>query len=241
MPNFLVEPRKVAGMLFAALVANAAGHAFILVALPGLARRLGFSDIQAGLLLGLSALAATLAAPLWGGVGDRSGRRRIILVGLGAGAAFLICAALLVGWRLDGGAAMMAAMAAMVAGQMILVRRLAWTPRRLCRVGAVGAALCLVVAAFAGSPPPLFAAIVGLGLFLGLLLPGNLARISLRADGAQASAAGVNAVAQGLGMALGPIAGAVLHRISPQAPYVAAAAVACVALLAWRDPEPFAD
>lgn len=394
MPPSTVASRRVAGLLFAALAANAAGHAFVLVALPGLARRLGVSDLQAGLLIGLSALAATLAAPVWGVAGDRGGRRRVVLVGLGAGAAFLSVAAALTEWRLAGrigatgvfvalfaarlaqavfgaglmpaaqaifaditaadrrargmglmgaafgvgsiaggavawrmaadtpvialallaaavaaatlgaalrlpetrsrsgaprphgvrglarflavtllalsayaalqqvtvlrlqdgfglaadaamragGGMMMTAMAAMVAGQMLLARGLAWPPLRLSRVGATGAAVCLAAAALADGPSALFAAMAGLGLGLGLLLPGNLAQISLRAGGAQAAAAGLNAVAQGLGMAAGPIVGAALHRLSPQAPYAAAAAaVVCAALLAWRAPPPFAD
>ncbi len=392
----VAQPRQIAALLFSALVANAAGHSFVLVVLPGLARRLGFSDLQAGLLVGLSALAATLAAPLWGVAGDRGGRCRVLLVGLAAGGAFLAVAAALVRWRLSGGIGaqatfaalfaarlaqavlgaglmpaaqavfaditardrraggmglmgaafgigsiaggalawrmaaplpalalallaaavaaaalgvalrlpetrggegaapprprlvrglarflavtllalaayaalqqvtmlrlqdgfglsadaamrtgggmMMTAMAAMVAGQMLLARRLAWTPLRLSRSGAAVAAAGLVVAAAAPALPVLLAAMAGVGLGLGLLLPGNLAQISLRAGGAQAAAAGVNALAQGLGMALGPIAGAALHRVSPQAPYLAAAAaLACVALLAWRAPAPFAD
>lgn len=396
MSHSAAQPRKIAALLFFALVANAAGHSFVLVVLPGLARRLGVSDLQAGILIGLSALAATLAAPLWGVAGDRRGRRSLILAGLGAGAAFLAFAAGLVRWRLSGGidagttftalfaarfaqvclgaglmpaaqavfaditasdrraggmglmgaafgigsiaggafawrmaadrpafalallaalvavaalgvalrlpetrggvaavppplrfvrhlarflaitllalsayaalqqvtmlrlqdgfglaadaamrvggGMMMTAMAAMVVGQLLLARRLAWTPLRLSRVGAVVAAACLLAAAFAPVLPVLLAAMAGVGLGLGLLLPGNLAQISLRAGGIQAAAAGINALAQGLGMALGPIAGAMLHRVSPQAPYfVAALALACVAVLAWRAPKPFAD
>ncbi len=103
MTRFFAEPRKVAGLLFAAPVANAAGHSFVLIVLPGLARRLGFSDLQAGLLIGLSSLTMTLAAPLWGSAGDRTGRCRVVLVGLGAGATFLSFAAMLVAWRLRGG------------------------------------------------------------------------------------------------------------------------------------------
>lgn len=391
----VAQPRKIAALLFSALVANAAGHAFVLVVLPGLARRLGMSDLQAGLLIGLSALAATLAAPLWGVVGDRGGRRRVVLAGLGVGAAFLAFAAALVKWRLSGeieagtafvalfaarlaqavlgaglmpasqaifaditagarraggmglmgaafgigsiaggafawrmaadlpavalallaaavaaaalgvarwlpetrgsgraaagvrlgsrlarflavtllalaayaalqqvtvlrlqdgfgltadaamragGGMMMTAMAAMVAGQVLLAHRLAWSPQRLSRSGAAVAALALAAAAFAPAPPMLLGAMAGVGLGLGLLLPGNLAQISLRADGAQAVAAGINALAQGLGMAIGPIAGAALHRVAPQAPYFAAAvALACVVVLVWRAPPPFAD
>ncbi|MBN2752505.1 MAG: MFS transporter [Rhodospirillaceae bacterium] len=397
MPNVTVEPRKVARLLFIALAANAAGHSFVLVVLPGLARRLGFSDLQAGVLIGLSALVMTLAAPVWGTIGDRSGRRRLFLAGLLSGCVFLGVAAVLVSWRFregisaqttfvllftarllqscfagglspatqaivaditvadrraggmglmgaafgigsvlggmvawwlaadnpvialtllavviaastlfsaislpethsdtsihplnkidlakgsarflavtllalstyaalqqvtvlrlqdgfglspdvamrTGGAVMMTSMAAMVTGLLVLVRHLAWSARRFCRVGATGATVCLIVAALTTSLPILFITMAGFGVCLGLLMPGNLAQISLRAGAAQASAAGLNAVAQGFGMALGPIAGAALHRFSPQAPYAAAAvALACCVLAVWHAPEPFAN
>ncbi|MGE4527356.1 MAG: MFS transporter [Rhodospirillaceae bacterium] len=112
-------PRSVVAVLFAALAANAAGHAFVLIVLPPLARRLGFSDLQAGMLLSLSALVMTLAAPVWGGVCDRRGRRRVILAGLGAGAVFLAACAAVVAARLAGGLSAAAAFGLLFAARIL--------------------------------------------------------------------------------------------------------------------------
>lgn len=118
------------------------------------------------------------------------------------------------------GATLMLTMAVMILTQGVIVRRLGWMPSRLLRVGAVGAALAMLAATLAPSAASLMGATAGLGAFLGLLLPGNLAALSLRAgDGAQAKAAGLNAIGQGLGMAAGPMLGAALYQLSPSAPY----------------------
>jgi len=69
-------------ILVFALVANACGHAFFLISFPALGRTLGLSDTRAGMLMGLSALAMTLAAPLWGVLCERRGRRPVLLAGL---------------------------------------------------------------------------------------------------------------------------------------------------------------
>lgn len=68
--------------LLLALVANACAHSFFLISFPALARELGLSDLQAGLLMGLSALAMTLSSPVWGVICERKGRRPVFLAGL---------------------------------------------------------------------------------------------------------------------------------------------------------------
>jgi MFS family permease len=397
MPTLSAASRGVAGLLFVALVANAAGHSFVLVVMPGLARRLGFSDLQTGLMIGLSALVVTLTAPAWGRVGDRAGRRRPFIAALVGGAVFLGFAAFLVSlrlrqgidartafillfaarvlqsclagglvpatqaivaditaadrragglgvmgaafgigsilggviaWRLaadapvpalallaaviavaaavsavllpetrdgasvasgtgiglartifrylavtlfstatyatmqqvtvlrledgfrlahdvamrTGSAVMMTSMAAMVLGLLFLVPAFLAAAKALSERAAAGAAACLLAAAVTTALPVLFAAMAGFGLFLSLLTPANAAQISLCAPGAQASAGGINAVAKGLGMAVGPIAGAGLHQISPRAPYIAAAlALLCCAAMIWPASELRAD
>ncbi|SIT15945.1 MFS transporter [Insolitispirillum peregrinum] len=137
------------------------------------------------------------------------------------------------------GATLMLTMAVMIVTQGVFVRRLGWQPSRLVRVGAVGGLLAMVVATVAPSIPVLMAAMAGLGAFLGLLLPGNLAALSLRAGaGAQAKVAGLNAIGQGLGMAAGPVMGAALHQLSPAAPYgMAGLLLLVICVLAFR---PFA-
>lgn len=122
------------------------------------------------------------------------------------------------------GGAMMVTMLAMVVTQGGIVRRLRCAPLVLVRVGALGAALFLAGVAVAPSLPVLMVGMAGLGAMLGLLIPGNLAGLSLRAGAAaQARAAGLNAIGQGLGLAAGPVTGAMLHQIMPEAPFVAAA------------------
>jgi MFS transporter, DHA1 family, tetracycline resistance protein len=116
-----------------------------------------------------------------------------------------------------GGAALMATAIAMIAVQACAVHLLRWEPARLLGVGAVLAAFSMLICSFMNSYVEIFGTLVLLGIGLGLMLPGNLASLSLRTGaGAQGKAAGINVVAQGLGQAIGPLAGATLHRISPQ-------------------------
>lgn len=88
--------------LFLALMANAAGQSFLLVMLPPLGRRLGFTDIQTGAILSASALLLMIAAPAWGYLTERIGRRPVLMMAL-AGAVFAPLAfGFIVGRRLDG-------------------------------------------------------------------------------------------------------------------------------------------
>jgi MFS family permease len=381
--------------LFLCLVANAAGQSFLLVILPPLGRQLGFSDMQTGLILSLSALLLMVSAGAWGYLSERIGRRPILLIAL-AGAALALAAfsaitgarmegaiavttALIffftvrcgqvivsgglmpvaqaymadvtaperrasgmgllgaayglgvivgaaVAWRIGGGhaalafallaaliglgfvgvllfvsepnrrekqetsgairlpiaeiwpflaitlvavstssilqqvtalrlqdalhvppeesiakagAALMATALVMIAVQGVVLRFLTWRPERLLCTGAVLAALAMLLGSFARSYAEIFGALVLFGAALGLMLPGNLASLSLRAGGdAQGKAAGVNAIGQGLGMAIGPVAGASLHQVAPEAPFAASAILLalafCLAVAASR-------
>lgn len=132
------------------------------------------------------------------------------------------------------GATLTAASLAMVIAQGFLVGRLGWTPYRLMGTGGAIALVALVTMAVLPGYAALLAGLCGMGLGLGLLLPGNLAALSLATGaGAQSKVAGINAVGQGLGMVLGPIAGTALLQKSPFAPsFAAAALVAVICLLA---------
>ncbi len=88
--------------LAAGLLANAAGQSLLFVLLPPLGRRLGFSDIQTGALLSLSALLLIVAAPAWGYASERVGRRPVLLLALGAAALAPSAFAGIVLGRLDG-------------------------------------------------------------------------------------------------------------------------------------------
>jgi len=117
------------------------------------------------------------------------------------------------------GATLTAASLAMVISQGFLVGWLGWPPRQLMSVGAAVALASMLAMTFLPGYPALLAALCGLGLGLGLLLPGNLAALSLAtAARAQGKVAGINAVGQGLGMVLGPIVGTALFQHSPLAP-----------------------
>lgn len=373
--------------LFLALMANAAGQSFLLVVLPPLGRRLGFTDIQTGTILSASAVLLMIAAPIWGYLSERIGRRPVIMVALAGAmlaplafgfivarrldgmmsailALYLFAAArsaqtLLSGgllpasqayvadittpearaggmgvlgaayglgaiigsalaWRIGGGdaalafllvsglaglaltsvtllaseprhhdpravvpatdlnlsqiwpffaitlvsisahsivqqtvalrlqdafgftsdasiakagLALMGTALAMIIVQGVVLRMLALKPEALLRAGALLAAVALLLATFARSYTELFGALVLLGAALGLMLPGNLASLSLRAGvDAQGKAAGFNVVGQGMGLAIGPLAGAALYQISPQIPFLAAALLLIVAL-----------
>lgn len=373
--------------LFLALMANAAGQSFLLVVLPPLGRRLGFTDIQTGAILSASALLLIIAAPVWGYLSERIGRRPVIMVALAgamlaplafgfivarrldgmmstilalclfvaarsaqtllsggllpasqayvadittpearAGGMGVLGAAYGLGaiigsafaWRIGGGdaalafllvsglaglalmsvalmapeprhrsekfapqpaglnlfriwpffaitlvsisahsivqqtvalrlqdafgftsdasiakagLALMATALAMIIVQGVVLRMLAFRPETLLALGALLAAVALLFAAFARSYAELFGTLVLLGAALGLMLPGNMASLSLRAGpNAQAKAAGFNVVGQGLGLAIGPLAGSALHQISPQMPFLAASILLMAAL-----------
>lgn len=89
-------PRRI---LLLALMMNAASHGFFIISFPLLARTLGFTDPQAGMVMGLSALAMTFAAPVWGGICERYGRRKVFIAGLSLAMAFFTAAALVLYFR----------------------------------------------------------------------------------------------------------------------------------------------
>ncbi|WP_153769972.1 MFS transporter [Labrenzia sp. CE80] len=80
--------------LFTGLTLKAAGLAVVLVLLPPLGRQMGFTDLQTGALMSISALAAMLAAPVWGVLTERLGRKPVLLIGL---LALPICLLLMAG------------------------------------------------------------------------------------------------------------------------------------------------
>ena len=117
------------------------------------------------------------------------------------------------------GATLTATALTMVFAQGILVGRLGWPPHRLLAAGAALALVAMLGLVFAPNYPVFLAAMATLGLGLGLLLPGNLAALSLATGvGAQGKVAGINAIGQGLGLVLGPILGTALYQKTPVAP-----------------------
>lgn len=128
------------------------------------------------------------------------------------------------------GAAMAATAAALIAVQLFLLRHLRRPAEAIMALGAwsgvLGMALCAFAPGFAG----LLAGAVLFGIAMGLMLPGTLASLSFRAGcDQQGKAAGLNVMGQGLGLTLGPLLGAAMHRISPHLPLVAAFGLMLVA------------
>jgi DHA1 family tetracycline resistance protein-like MFS transporter len=102
---------------------------------------------------------------------------------------------------------------AMFFSQAILTPRLKWPPVRMLRVGGVGAVAGLLALVLADNQPMLLVAMAVLGLSLGLVLPGNLAAMSLATgSGAQGKVAGINTLALGVGLAAGPITGTAIYQ-----------------------------
>lgn len=374
--------------LLAALAANAAAQAFLLVLLPSLGRDLGFDALETGLLLSSAALFLVLFAPAWGKISERAGRKPVLLIGLAGAALGPLLIAIVISFRIDealdripalillfaaraaqsmlsagllpaaqawmadrtapenrakgmgllgasygiggilgaglafvvggthplvalvslamlvlfgfglvfakvtdrttsamaqslpyphldmrriapglaitligvcvyaimqhvtalrledsmdlsrpdaissGGAALMGAAIVMALTQTFGIGKLRRPPHHLIRIGAAAGVLSLAGVTLATTPAALFASLLVLGGALGILLPGNLALISIKAGmNAQGRAAGVNAVAQGLAMAAGPVAGAALHRLSPLAPGAASVILMLAALI----------
>jgi len=134
------------------------------------------------------------------------------------------------------GMTMMLTMVMMILTQSALAFRLKFTPATLICVGSASSAVALFLAANAPTPAFLTASIAGFGLGLGLMLPGNLAAISLLApSSSQARAAGINGIGQGLGLAAGPILAVTLHKFNYSAPYINTSVVLfLVALIAFK-------
>lgn len=389
MTTDLQRPQML--LLIMALIGNAVGHALFLMTFPALGRTMGLTDVQAGLVIGVSALLLTVAAPFWGWFSERQGRRPVVIVAmlasslglaasalvihsaqagwitallafvlmlavrlvyallsgglkpaaqaimadvsdahsraramglmgaafgvgtlLGGGLAmafgggrllsvfFIVSAVLMVNgvlqwWRLSEtypvgtvqpdqvvrfrlapywpyllftllgltvysllqqvtvlrlqddfglavgvsiqrtGGIMMTATLAMIITQGLIVRGLNWQPLRLIQAGAGLATCALGVAALAPNVAVLWLSMMVLGAGIGLLLPGNLAGMSLLAGPhRQGRVAGINSVAMGLGMALGPVLGALAHQWHVAGAYwLAAALCLLVLLIAW--------
>jgi MFS family permease len=120
-----------------------------------------------------------------------------------------------------------------------VLRAFHWRPEKLLAAGALLATVAMLVCILARNYLEMFLTLTLLGVALGLMLPGNMASLSLRAgSGAQGKVAGINVVAQGFGLAIGPFAGANLHQISVRLPFIVATILllgaAALAIHAWR-------
>jgi DHA1 family tetracycline resistance protein-like MFS transporter len=134
------------------------------------------------------------------------------------------------------GAAITCTALAMFFSQAVLTPRLKWPPVRMLRVGGIGAVAGLLALVLADNLPMIIVSMAVLGLSLGLVLPGNLAAMSLATgSGAQGKVAGINTLALGVGLVLGPIAGTAIYQaLGFAAPFWLAAAFAlCIVIIAF--------
>ncbi len=88
--------------LLCAVAAFVAGQSLFLLVMPPLARSLGFTDLQAGLIVSLSALLLMISAPFWGHLSDRLGRGPVLSLAIGVSAIALAAIACVIHLRLSG-------------------------------------------------------------------------------------------------------------------------------------------
>ncbi|MGH1438618.1 MAG: MFS transporter [Cellvibrionaceae bacterium] len=136
------------------------------------------------------------------------------------------------------GMIMMVTMLTMIITQLFIVRRLNFKPRKLIVSGLSIALISMCFASLliiANTPYSISLLVFSMALFglgLGLLLPGNLACLSMTVDRfSQARAAGINGVSQGIALSVGPILGLTLHKLSFTAPFLSCALLLTLLLL----------
>jgi MFS family permease len=117
--------------------------------------------------------------------------------------------------------------------QGVLVRRRAWSPARLLRMGLPIALVGFVGLILAHEFFGLTLALALQGFGQGLALPGISAALSLGvSDDEQGAAAGLSSSAHALGRMLGPILGTSLYEVRPEYPYAFSASLLVIASLA---------
>jgi MFS family permease len=82
--------RRALPVLFSVVVVDLVGFGIAIPVLPFLARDLGASGVELGLILTAYAAAQLVCAPLWGRLSDRAGRRRVMLCTIAGTAAALL-------------------------------------------------------------------------------------------------------------------------------------------------------
>lgn len=124
------------------------------------------------------------------------------------------------------GAMLTGTAAAMLFSQSVLAVRLGWPPHRLLLVGGIAGLAATLVLSLTTEYWLLLAAMILVGGSIGLLLPGNLAAMSLATGAkAQGKVAGINAMAMGVGLIIGPMAGTAIYNGAYGLPYWVAFAI----------------
>ncbi|WP_093333800.1 MFS transporter [Sphingomonas rubra] len=105
--------------MFLVMLTVAAGNTALQSVLPALGRSLGVADAGVALAFSVSALLWVLAAPFWANRSDRTGRRAMILTGLGGYTVSLTLCGLFLALGINGAIGGGTAFALFVAGRMI--------------------------------------------------------------------------------------------------------------------------
>lgn len=83
-------------LLFAVMLVIGAGNTALQSVLPGIGRSLGLADSLIAAAFSVSALIWVMAAPFWARRSNRTGRRRMVLTGMGGfGVSVMLCAVIL--------------------------------------------------------------------------------------------------------------------------------------------------
>jgi MFS family permease len=118
------------------------------------------------------------------------------------------------------GILLVSASVATVLAQALVVVRLRWPVGRLIAVGALLATAAAALMTVTESMIGIWIGFLAGGFALGLILPANLAAMSLVTGPlAQGKVAGINAGAYRLGLALGPLAGTAIYGFSGTGPF----------------------
>lgn len=106
-------------LLFAVMLTIGAGNTALQSVMPAIGRSLGIADSVIAAAFSVSALVWVIAAPIWAGRSDRTGRRRMVLMGLaGFSVSVLLCGVFLTA-GIHGLITPLATIAAFIAARMI--------------------------------------------------------------------------------------------------------------------------
>ena len=124
------------------------------------------------------------------------------------------------------GGALLAAGLGMILAQGVIVPRSGWTPATLLRVGGIIALAGFALLVVDAGPLPLFAAILLIGLGLGIAMPGYTAGPTLLVSREeQGGLAGLIGATTGLTFVVAPTAGTALYGVWPPLPVIAGTAI----------------